>query len=182
MSGCTHLEQRLEPIDRRIELLEDRIKQLEARASRIDEVLDDLLSDHEDRIRDLEKAPPVSERLDAIDRIIDRMEARITDVAKYYSDMLGLQETSIDRITDRLCRLESRKENRRHINAAVLYRCNACDPNDSLPPCGCVLSANLGVPDGCIYGAGRPASWKRVDFDLDLGELILDSLMPGVPE
>lgn len=133
MSGCTHLEQRLEPIDRRIELLEDRIKQL---------------------------------------------EARITDVAKYYSDMLGLQETSIDRITDRLCRLESRKENRRHINAAVLYRCNACDPNDNLPPCGCVLSANLGVPDGCIYGAGRPASWKRVDFDLDLGELILDSLMP----
>lgn len=178
MSGCTHLEQRLEPIDRRITVLSGLIDRLSGRLATDEDNFGRALALLEDRIRDLEKAPPVSERLDAIDRIIDRMEARITDVAKYYSDMLGLQETSIDRITDRLCRLESRKENRRHINAAVLYRCNACDPNDNLPPCGCVLSANLGVPDGCIYGAGRPASWKRVDFDLDLGELILDSLMP----
>lgn len=171
MSGCTHLEQRLEPIDRRITVLSGLIDRLSGRLATDEDNFGRALALLEDRIRDLEKAPPVSERLDAIDQ-------RITDVAQYYSDMLGLQETSIDRITDRLCRLESRKESRRLRDTAVLYRCNACDPNDNLPPCGCVLSANLGVPDGCIYGAGRPASWKRVDFDLDLGELILDSLMP----
>lgn len=43
----------------------------------------------------------VSKEFNAIDR-------RITEVAKYYSDMLGLQECSIDRITDRLCLLEKR--------------------------------------------------------------------------
>ena len=43
----------------------------------------------------------LEQRLEAIDQ-------RITDVAKYYSDMLGLQETSLDRITDRLCLLERR--------------------------------------------------------------------------
>lgn len=43
----------------------------------------------------------LTQRLETIDQ-------RITDVAKYYSDMLGLQETSLDRITDRLCLLEDR--------------------------------------------------------------------------
>lgn len=42
----------------------------------------------------------LTQRLETIDQ-------RITDVAKYYSDMLGLQETSLDRITDRLCLLEN---------------------------------------------------------------------------
>lgn len=42
----------------------------------------------------------LEQRLEAIDQ-------RITDVAKYYSDMIGLQETSLDRITDRLCLLEN---------------------------------------------------------------------------
>lgn len=121
----------------------------------------------------------MSERLEALSRRLVADENNCGRALALLEDRIKDIEAVGESVAERLCRLESRNEHRLR-DTAVLYRCNACDPGDGLPPCGCVLSQNLGVPEGCIYGAERKASWKRVDFDLDLGELILESLVPGV--
>lgn len=63
----------------------------------------------------------------------------------------------------------------------TVYRCNACDhPADGLPPCVCMIDANLGAPVGCLYStsrAARPAEWKVVGRDL--AGIILDGLQGG---
>ena len=158
--GCVALEQRLEPIDRWIALLEDRIKILEARAAENCVYTSGLNS----RICEIEDS-----ELNAIDGRLDDLDLRITDVAKYYSDRIGLQETSLDRITDRLCRLESPASVETAVQQesnVTYYRCNACNPNDALPPCVAVLDRNLGAPIGCLYASSRAsaaAAWHAWD-------------------
>ena len=128
---------------------------------------------------------PVSDALSSIlSKHLETLEARIAEVENNYGRALGLQESSIDRITDRLCRLESpvSADTGELRDVAVLYRCNACNPSDGLPPCICVISSNLGVPVGCIYSTGRasarPAVWQKVDQDLS--EIFLDDGFQGV--
>lgn len=100
----------------------------------------------------------------ALDRITDRLcllEQRLSEDENNYGRALALLE-------DRITRLESpaSTETRTGGPRAKLYRCTACNPEDSLPPCACILSQNLGAPVGCIYASGRTAGWKEVDRDL----------------
>jgi hypothetical protein len=124
----------------------------------------------------LKECTCLTQRLEAIesalDRITDRLcllEQRLSEDENNYGRALALLE-------DRITRLESpaSTETRTGGPRAVLYRCTACDPEDGLPPCVCLLSQNLGAPVGCIYASGRAAVW--IEVDRDLAENILQAV------
>lgn len=127
----------------------------------------------------------MSERLEALSRRL------VEDENNYGRALAALEDRIRDleraSVGERVALLEERRKSRKGDglrDVAVVYRCNACDPGDGLPPCVCMLSHNLGVPTGCIYGTRRasdvPAAWVVVDQDL--GAIILDGIFAGVHE
>jgi len=57
----------------------------------------------------LEPSPVSDAPTSILTKHLESLEARIAEVENNYGRALGLQESSIDRITDRLCRLETQE-------------------------------------------------------------------------
>lgn len=122
-----------------------------------------------------QRLEPIDRQITVLSGMIERLENRLTEDENNYGRALALLEDRIkdleavgESVAERLCQLESTKTRKGDglRDVAVLYRCTACNPTEGLPPCACVLDANLGKPDGCIYRKGCPAEWITVGVDL----------------